>query len=314
MSVQQNLRGRPVYGNGSYAPNRGQVSANGAQGYIRREIAKQNKTVQQGPYSTQPVGRDGQSDRRSGVAQAAMGRPAPRTKAASVRANPSMGGTGGGRTASSAAPAAASAPASYTPNTTQMVVSPTGSLSISVNSQLAPDVASAYEEYLNNLNAQDEEDRQNALDYQENLRQANETYAGQQRSTLNNSASRGVAYSSAYSTAVERDSSDYNNGVNYLNQLNSNNQTNSNNRRALYQQAFDRRLAAITSQSAGMDAEDAAAWADAHAPEEPEAPTTRPPASGGGWNTGRPVAPKHPKPTPAPKPKPVPKPKPKGKK
>ena len=61
--------GNRVYGAGGRAPNMGQVSAKGAQGYLAREQRKsRNGAV------TRPIGSDGKSDSRSGVAANALKR------------------------------------------------------------------------------------------------------------------------------------------------------------------------------------------------------------------------------------------------
>lgn len=61
------LTGKRVYNGVSTSPNKGQVSAKGAQGYIKREIRKKAR-------KRRPVGGDGQSDRRSAVAAMALRR------------------------------------------------------------------------------------------------------------------------------------------------------------------------------------------------------------------------------------------------
>lgn len=313
--------GRTVYGNGSFAPNRGQVSAQGAQGYIKRQIAQQNKVVQQGPYSTQPVGRDGKSDRRSGVAQAALNKPKTKanTSPGKLKGRPAVGNSSSSQPKSSTPTTAG--PAQYSQPVTQVVTGPTGTLSIAVDSQFAPDVQAAYQEYQDSILAQQEEDQANALEYQEQMRKSNASFTDQKRNTLNDNASRGVAFSSAYSTAVGRDQSDYDNQINYLNQWNTNNQTNSNNRRNLASQSFNGRLAAIMAQNADYQADqNAEAYAGGPGPSSPaSAPSGPAPIKVAGYTKTNPFGSIYPqvaasnKPKPKPDP-PKPKPKPKGKK
>ncbi len=69
VSIQQARTGNRVYNGVSQSPNRGQVSAKGAQGYIQREIRKKQVA---GPV--RQVGGDGQSDSRSAVAAQALRR------------------------------------------------------------------------------------------------------------------------------------------------------------------------------------------------------------------------------------------------
>lgn len=61
--------GKRVYNGVSQSPNRGQVSAKGAQGYIKRELRKKQKSG-----VLRQVGSDGKSDSRSAVAALALKR------------------------------------------------------------------------------------------------------------------------------------------------------------------------------------------------------------------------------------------------
>ena len=68
VSQPQASRGRTVYSGGSFAPTKGPVSAQGAQGYIQRSIRQGNAGLWGG---SSKWGRDGKSDTRSGVAPVA---------------------------------------------------------------------------------------------------------------------------------------------------------------------------------------------------------------------------------------------------
>ena len=70
MTFNKLAAGRKVYGQGSYAPTRGQVSAAGAQGYLQREINKPKKLYP----GVSTFGNDGQSDTRSGIVAQALAR------------------------------------------------------------------------------------------------------------------------------------------------------------------------------------------------------------------------------------------------
>lgn len=71
------LLGKRVYAGVRTSPNKGQVSAKGAQGYLKRELRK--RSVGKAPVKiarpiVRPKGKDGKSDSRSGVAAVALRR------------------------------------------------------------------------------------------------------------------------------------------------------------------------------------------------------------------------------------------------
>lgn len=71
------LLGKRVYAGVRTSPNKGQVSAKGAQGYLKRELRK--RSVGTSPVKiarpiVRPKGKDGKSDSRSGVAAVALRR------------------------------------------------------------------------------------------------------------------------------------------------------------------------------------------------------------------------------------------------
>lgn len=76
-NIRKALVGNRVYGGVRTSPNKGQVSAKGAQGYLKRELKK--RKVMAGPSASAPMqqiqrpivrpkGGDGKSDSRSNVA------------------------------------------------------------------------------------------------------------------------------------------------------------------------------------------------------------------------------------------------------
>lgn len=77
-NIRKALVGNRVYGGVRNSPNKGQVSAKGAQGYLKRELAKRRPgpmgPVQVKNSIVRPKGRDGKSDSRSGVAAHALRR------------------------------------------------------------------------------------------------------------------------------------------------------------------------------------------------------------------------------------------------
>ena len=73
------MTGNRVYRGAGQSPNTGQVSAQGAQGYIQREMRNKQQVAngrQMGNITPRPVGSDGQSDNRSTVAAQALQRQA----------------------------------------------------------------------------------------------------------------------------------------------------------------------------------------------------------------------------------------------
>lgn len=241
LSTQQALRGRVVYGNGSLAPNKGRVSAAGAQGYIQREVAKRRQAMS-------PVGKDGQSDRRSGIAQAAMARATPKKPPTKTPVK----GTQPKKPAPKPKPKKPAAPAPVPYKPPAISVSPTGAITFPMG-QYGPEMEQALADYNTQIMTLQQQDQQNALEYQDALRQANEGYSTQRRSTLNDAAARGMAYSTGYSQAVGQDASNYTNTVGKLNQANATGLQSSAQQRALLREVFNRQLANAT-RSAAADA------------------------------------------------------------
>lgn len=79
MKVNTALLGKRVYKGAGQAPNRGQVSGKGAQGYLQRELRKKqtfnaSRLGRPNRPMGNPRGSDGQSDNRSGIAAQALNR------------------------------------------------------------------------------------------------------------------------------------------------------------------------------------------------------------------------------------------------
>lgn len=68
-SIRKAQTGKRVYRGVSQSPNMGQVSAKGAQGYIKRELKKKARSG-----IVRQIGSDGKSDSRSAVAAMALRR------------------------------------------------------------------------------------------------------------------------------------------------------------------------------------------------------------------------------------------------
>lgn len=220
-SMQQNLQGRTVYKGGSYGPTRGQVSAQGAMGYLRRET---RKPANQGLYGgVSRRGRDGQSDTRSGAAARMLGS---RGKWMGQEGGPGYGGPNNGRpgtgiqapstqqqqkpegTAPPAAGTPAAPPAASTPT---MTVNAAGTLELPYSPAWNSEVLTGLEDTNATLADIQRQRQQQALLYADQQRQANEGYEVQKRDTLNDNSARGVAFSSGYGVGVGRDANNFNN-------------------------------------------------------------------------------------------------------
>jgi hypothetical protein len=213
-------RGRPVYGGGTYAPNVGSVSANGAKGYLQRELKKRNR-------GASVLGRDGKSDTRSGVAKAALARSAPIKPAnnKSWSKAPTSPGiktdtsdptrpitdkpikpTGGGKPA----------PTPPEPTTPTVVVNDTGQLELPFDQQFSSEVLAALEQYNSELLDLQFDQQTTDLAYQQDRRNAGLEYEDLQRSTLSDNAARGTAFSSGYGLATANNARTYQNKMNDL--------------------------------------------------------------------------------------------------
>ena len=223
----QSLQGRRVYGSGSYAPTRGQVSAQGMQGYLRREMSGNN----QGMYGgVSRFGRDGMSDTRSGAAKAALNRQMGGNKWAGIEghtgsgyggwqngARPPVNGGNGGNGGNPKSPAGSQPPPVGNPNTAPTVtVNDAGILELPYSPAWNQQILGGLEDTNSALLALQQQQQQQALQYAADKRQADIDYTNTQRSTLNDNSGRGVAFSSGYGVAVGKDANDHNNLVNIL--------------------------------------------------------------------------------------------------
>lgn len=204
VNMSQGLQGKNVYGSGSFAPTKGRVSAKGAQGYLKREINNNRGNV--GVHGgAQRVGGDGESDTRSGVAAAALGRqknastgvgggpqnmptrrvvPGNQARAKKKRTN------GNGRPA----PPVNTPPAVTVSDTGQITLPYSDAWSEEMYSNLATQNAAL-------LKLQQEQQQSNML-YENDLYETEKAYKEASRDNLNTAGSSGVAFSSAYGTAV----------------------------------------------------------------------------------------------------------------
>ena len=250
MSAAVRATGKPVYGGGTFKPNQGQVSAQGAQGYLKRELAKKGKTGPFGGVST--FGNDKQSDTRSGVAASALKRQASAASTPKPAVIPPKE-TGGGKPAVWDSPTAAGS----TVETPTVIVTDSGQLELPYNQQFSADVLSALEQHNQSLSELQIEQQNYGLQYAKDRRDADLNYSDLQRTTLATNAARGTAFSSAYGTAVGNNARAYQNQINDLD-----------NAKALFDQqaifrrsniinAFNRLLSQAAMNNAGDLAEDA---------------------------------------------------------
>ncbi len=263
--------GRKVYDNGSYAPTRGPVSAQGAQGYLKRELKNRNQG-NQGTYGgVSKVGSDGQSDTRSGVAAQALQRSTktaagpwkPGTggaqKSGGVGASPfnpgpknpkppgtggvrpPTGGTTGGGTGSSGGgttppdPAAPVVPPSVTINAA-------GQLELPYNEAWTQGLIENMGEFNQQLADMQLEGQQQQLEYSDAKRNSELQYGQIQKQTLNNNAAGGTAFSSMYGQGVVNNANAYNNQVNSLDQANASFQNNMALQRSTIESSFNDQL------------------------------------------------------------------------
>lgn len=218
------LQGRNVYGSGSYAPTRGQVSAQGMQGYLRREMRGNNQGMFGG---VSRFGRDGRSDTRSGMAAQALARQQ-RNRPGNQKGLGGVNWRDRGRTAfqgqnrgnSPASPggnaqgAAVGAPASSAPPT--VTVNDAGILELPYSPAWNQEILGGLQDTNSALLALQQQQQQQALQYASDKRMAGIGYDETQRQTLNDSSGRGTAFSSGYGVAVGRNANDYNNLLNSL--------------------------------------------------------------------------------------------------
>ncbi len=202
--------GRKVYGQGATSPTRGTVDPGG---YIRRELARQSQ--QRG---VSRVGNDGQSDTRSGLAHNAirnnLGNNVGRTQQTPIR-NP-----GGPRTnmpsyvpqvrQAAAAPVGAVGGVGVSPaQPTGVQVSANGQLDLPYDSAYFGQVLGAQQNFDNEMMNLGFEEQDQGLQYQQFMRDLEESYGERQRETLNDSAARGTLFSTQYSTGVNNDARQY---------------------------------------------------------------------------------------------------------
>ncbi len=211
------LRGRNVYGSGSYAPTKGRVSAAGSQGYLKRSIRQQINPVRS-------VGGDGQSDTRSGLAAAAMQRriaQQPKNNGFHVASttpfptaqqpqpvNPNGQAVGGGAQSGAAANSMGGTP--------QVVVNNNGQLELPYSPAWSQELLTQMGQYNSDLAALQADQQQSNLQFAAQRRLTDTEYTDTKRTTRNRNGGAGTLFSSAYGVQSLDDANDYQNTINEL--------------------------------------------------------------------------------------------------
>lgn len=206
--------GNRVYNGVSQSPNRGQVSAQGAQGYVQREVRKQAMSG-----VVRPKGPDGKSDSRSTVAAQSLQRQ--RQQQGPSKANAPKPAKLRGRTMAAPNPARSqpSGPAvgPVAPSFPPITISANGVLELPYDQEAAEDEFQANYEANENLAALDAADRENLAGYNQNVRDSGIAYESLRRQTLDANAARGTAFSSQHGIAAGDNARDYSNHIGDLN-------------------------------------------------------------------------------------------------
>lgn len=183
-TFRQAQTGNRVYQGARQAPNKGPVSAAGAQGYLQREIQNRNKGT------ARPVGGDGKSDSRSGVAAKALNR---------------LTGPGRGRPNPLSAQPKPPPPPAANPNSPsglpapmipQVTINANGILELPYSQNLSADALANVEASNADLLAVDQEEQQAALEAMQNRQAAESQYSQLKMQTESGNASRGALFSS----------------------------------------------------------------------------------------------------------------------
>lgn len=247
--MQKAQTGSRVYGGTSTSPNRGQVSAKGAQGYLQREMRNRN----QGGV-VRPVGNDGKSDSRSGVAQRALnsnlgGRPQG-TNFGQVK---QQGGVRSGlpnknpaQTSQPVQPVGAAEPSPPV----QVKVNDQGLLELPYSQNMSAGALQALKDSNDELLALQQEEQALQQEVQQGRRDADIQYGQLKTQTLAGNASGGTAFSSMYGKAVGDNANAYSNTLADLSKRESDFNQNASARRAAIQNSLSQQLAQFAQENA----------------------------------------------------------------
>lgn len=201
VTFNQAQTGNVVYGAGGTAPNRGQVSAAGAQGYIQRELNNQAKA---GVVSQK--GADGLSDRRSTVAAQSLNR-MKQNGAGSVSGlqKSKLPSGGGAQTPDQLGIKQPSKPA----GTTEIKITEDGQLQLPYTNTMSAGALEALEYQQQALMELNLQGQQQSAQYAEQHRLIDENERLDRRDNLNRNAASGTAFSSQYARDVDNTSRQY---------------------------------------------------------------------------------------------------------
>jgi hypothetical protein len=277
LSLQQAQTGDRVYGGFSRSPNLGQVSAAGAQGYIKRELRNKARAGVQ-----RRIGGDGKSDNRSAVAASALQRiggrnphnpwgpnqgrshnpPGPgkgkgKGKGKDKGKKPPWGPDDGRPIVNPPGPGNGNGngqPPGTGPNgpagVPQIQVSADGILQLPYNQDFSVEQLAAINDANDQLLSLKMQGDEQALEYGQGKRQAELAYNALKSQTLNSNAAEGTAFSSRYGTAVANNATGFANEIAGLEQGNANFLQNRGLQVAGIQNSLNQQLAALAQQYA----------------------------------------------------------------
>lgn len=222
-TMRKALTGKRVYRMSSHAPTRG---TNNPKGYVERELRNRNKPqmaqkVQPlkkaeplkkqmpGTHGISRVGKDGQSDTRSGLAARTM-KIKPRIGTAlSIRQHkPPVNKAG--KVSLMHAPLT-------TPGYKPIAINNNGRLDLPFDYSAAQNALEQQQKANQDLVGLQTQSQEHAQNYLKTLRDTQQGFGEQQRQTLNDNAARGTAFSSGYGMQVGNNANQFNNQVNDLN-------------------------------------------------------------------------------------------------
>lgn len=253
-TLQRAQTGNRVYNGVGQAPNIGQVSASGAQGYLQRELRKRN--------GARPVGGDGKSDRRSGVAARALGtmfnnpgRPVAAPASPMKNKNKGTGalkGNNQGKGKNQGNKPKGIRDGTIIPNqpmqVPQVTVNANGILELPYNQDLSMDAWTAVNESNNELLALQQEEQEAALQAMQARRDAEVQYNQLKTETESSNAGRGALYSSMHGKNVADNVTNYSNTLADISAQQSQLSASLAQRRAAIQTALNQQLSAQAQQ------------------------------------------------------------------
>lgn len=255
-SRQQAQTGKRVYGGISQAPNRGQVSAAGAQGYIKRELRNKNRSG-----VLRRIGGDGQSDNRSAVAAQALAR---QKKGGPIRGRGEGRPITGGKQGDKSGPIRGKdegrpvvkggdksgpfIPENKPKPPPQVTVNPNGVLELPYNQEFSVEQLAAINDANEQLLGLKMAGDQQAQEYGQAKRQSQLAYDSLRGQTLNQNAAQGTAFSSRYGTAVVNNATGFANEIGDLEQQNANFLQNRGLQLSGIQSSLNQQLAALAQQ------------------------------------------------------------------